>query len=71
MFMLLMLQLKNNLWGSAMMNLVPWITIIQLYMCKDYSGYGISQWETMLHCNVVYHWLSPYQEWALPKGLDV
>ena len=27
--------------------------------------YGLSQWETTLHCNVVSHWLSSYTEWPL------
>ena len=31
----------------------------------DHSGYGLSQWETTLQCNVVSHWLSPYPEWSL------
>ena len=31
----------------------------------DHSGYGLSQWEIMLHCNVVSYWLSPYCEWSL------
>ena len=26
---------------------------------RQHSGYGLSQWETMLQCNVVSHWLSP------------
>ena len=36
------------------------------YLCKyvalnrDQSGYGLSQWETTLHCNVVFQWLSLY-----------
>ena len=29
-----------------------------------YYGYGLSQWETTLHCNVISHWLSPYREWS-------
>ena len=32
---------------------------------RDHSGYGLSQWETMLQCTVVSHWLSPYSEWSL------
>ena len=32
---------------------------------REHSGYGFSQWETTLHCNVVYHWLNPYTEWFL------
>ena len=39
----------------------PW----QQYNLRDHSGYGLSQWETMLQCNVVPHWPSPYQEWSL------
>ena len=27
---------------------------------RHYSGYGLSQWEMTLHCNVNSHWLSPY-----------
>ena len=27
--------------------------------------YGLSQWETTLHCNVVSHWMSSYPEWSL------
>ena len=34
----------------------------------SYSGgqsrYGLIQWETTLHCNVVSHWRSPYPEWS-------
>ena len=31
-------------------------------MIRNYSGYGLSQWETTLQSNVVSHWLS--REWA-------
>ena len=31
----------------------------------DHFGYGLSQWDTTLYCNVVSHWLSPYPEWSL------
>ena len=31
----------------------------------DHFGFGLSQWETALYWNVVFHWLSPYQEWSL------
>ena len=30
---------------------------------RDHSRYGLSQWETTLHCNGVSHWLSPYKDW--------
>ena len=32
---------------------------------RVHSGFGFSQWQTTLHCNVVFHWLSPYPEWSL------
>ena len=32
---------------------------------RAHSGYGLSLWETTLHCNVVSHWLSPCPEWSL------
>ena len=36
-------------------------------LCRDHFGYRLSQWETMLQCNIVPHWLSPYPEWSLFK----
>ena len=36
--------------------------IISAVGINDHSGYGLNQWETTLHCNVVSHWLSPYPE---------
>ena len=38
--------------------------VLNSYTCMDHSGYGISQWETTLHWNIVSHWLSPYPEKA-------
>ena len=35
------------------------------YWYRYHSGYGLSQWETTLQCNVVSHWLSQYPEWSL------
>ena len=32
---------------------------------RNHSGYGLSQWETTLHCNVISHWLSSYPQWSL------
>ena len=32
---------------------------------RDYSVYGLSQWETSLHCNIFSHWLTPFTEWSL------
>ena len=31
---------------------------------RDHSGYGLSQWETLLQCNIISHWLSPYPKWC-------
>ena len=31
----------------------------------DYTGYGLSQWQTMLHCNAVSHWLSQCPNWFI------
>ena len=31
--------------------------------CRDHSGHGLSQWEMMLHCNVICHSISLYPEW--------
>ena len=33
------------------------------------SGYGLSQWQTTLQCNVVSHCLIPYLEWSLNFNL--
>ena len=35
------------------------VMIIHDFM-GGFSGFGLSQWATTLHCNVVSHWLSPY-----------
>ena len=32
---------------------------------RGHYVYELSQWETMLLCNIVSHWLSPYPEWSL------
>ena len=37
----------------------------RIHVYKDYSGYGLRQWGTVLECHVVSHWLSPYLEWSL------
>ena len=40
--------------------------ISTLWHFRDDSGYGHSQWEMTLHCNVISHWLSAYPaEWTL------
>ena len=41
-------------------------------VCREYSVYAPSQWETTLHCNVVSHWLGSYANdprfWCLRHG---
>ena len=34
-------------------------------LCRDHSGYGLSQWENTLQCNVVSYYLSLYPERSL------
>ena len=41
------------------------ITRTHAILAQDYTGYGLSQWETKLHRNAVSHRLSPYLEWSL------
>ena len=36
-----------------------------VYICRDYSVYAHSQWETTLYCNIVSHWRGTYIEWFL------
>ena len=36
--------------------------------CRDYSGYRLSQWEAMLHCNIASHWLIAYPLLWHPSG---
>ena len=35
---------------------------LQAVLFRDYSGYGLSQWEMTLHHDMVSNWLSPYPE---------
>ena len=35
------------------------------YIYRNHSDQGISQWEVMLPCKVIFHWLSPYPEWSM------
>ena len=40
---------------------------------RNYPGYGLSQWEATLHCNVVFHWLSHIQSvpWTGLLNIDI
>ena len=33
-------------------------------LCMDHFVYAPSQWEMMLHCNTISHWLGAYTKWA-------
>ena len=62
---LLMSDLKKTWWSIFIMRSVRAIAPNQRYVLKVHSGYGLNQWETTLHCNVVSHWLSLYSERSL------
>ena len=32
--------------------------------CRDHTGYGLGQWETVLYTNASCHWLSLHPEWS-------
>ena len=34
---------------------------------RHHSVYGLTEWATTLHCNVVSRWLIPYTEWPLSR----
>ena len=44
-----------------------WLMMAQIYdsICMDHSVCVSSQWEIVLHCNAVSHWLCIYTEWPL------
>ena len=46
-------------------NLLKCILKNRFSQSRHLSLYGLSQWKTMLQCNVVSHWLSLYTEWYL------
>ena len=53
-------------------SLYPWQCSIYInYWCviRGHFVYAPDQWETMLHCNVVSHWLGAYTKWSLEMML--
>ena len=42
-----------------------------MLMLRDHFVHMPSQWETMLQCNVVSHWLDAYTKWSLDAGFDL
>ena len=39
-----------------------WPYLIMILVCRDNSGYGLIQWETLFHRNAASHWLGPNPE---------
>ena len=65
-------QLHFHIWVPALEGLKVYrvCTVIlhkwtKIWRLSTGTGYGVGQWETMLHCNVVSHKLTPYPEWCL------
>ena len=46
---------------SSVLTLTDYLLLCH-YRLRDHSGYGLSQWETTLHCKVISHWICPYPE---------
>ena len=46
----------------------PWWAF-QYHINRVHSVYASSQWETMLHCNIISLWLGAYTKWPLHKML--
>ena len=40
----------------------------QYDLLRDKSRYAPTQWEMLLHCNDISHWLGAYLDWSLLKG---
>ena len=57
--------------SQGSMNLLAWGCFIAVWLhffivlFRNHSGYGLSQWEKPLQCNIVSRWLSPYPEWSV------
>ena len=41
-----------------------WLRYIS-QVCRDHFVYASSQWDVVLHCNIVSHWLDAYTKWSL------
>ena len=62
--------MKELYYNSANVMFVMWCLLSAFsenWSCyRNYSVYALNQWETMLHCNVVSHWLSPLKVIHMP-----
>ena len=51
-------------WFRGMYIPICCITSTEGLCDSEYSGFGISQWGTTLHYNIIFIWPSPYPEWS-------
>ena len=69
-----MYELYTNVAFLSKTNNIPKLMVEQLgpNSCEYSSkfGYGIDQWEKVLHSNASSHWLSPYPEWTNEVGIE-
>ena len=45
------------------------VSILTCLTCRDHFECAPNQWEMMLHCNVVAHWLGAHTKWSLDMHL--
>ena len=65
-FLPLVSCLSSNLCQSQTISMIAtMLCIILRQVHRDRSVHAPSQWETMLQCNVVSHWLGAYTKWSL------
>ena len=48
-------------------NWFRWAIYQAISSCRNQSRYAPSQWETLLHCNYISHWLGTYLDWSLQQ----
>ena len=51
--------------GIFVLNIAKALQVSDSSCSTPSTGYAFSQWEMMLQCGVVSHWLSPWPEWSL------
>ena len=55
-------RFKLEVWRYFMQCFMP---VVEYAKFMDHSGYGLNQWETTSHYNIVSHWLILYPEWSM------
>ena len=63
---------KNHIWPWSPHYACCWPRAIRCWASedisrvhRDYFVYAHSQWETMLQCNIIFHWLGTFSKWSL------